>query len=124
MSERLRELREWAIAATPGPWVAQSSDDGKSGPWWIDTHAYPDGPEPVWAPPQYPVSMVDAAYIAAVSPDVVLRLLRIEEAAETYVAHVQSLACDHSESKAGTHTGCPEALTLRDALQEDSHVGK
>ena len=56
-------LRALSDAATPGPWVAQSSDDGATDPWWIDTHAYPDGPEPVWAPPQYAVSEADAAFI-------------------------------------------------------------
>ena len=64
-AQELDRLEELAGKATPGPWVPQSEDDGRSGPWWIDTHAYPDGPEPVWAPPQYPVSGADAACIAA-----------------------------------------------------------
>lgn len=61
----LAELRRLEAAATPGPWVPQSRDDGTSEPWYLDTHAYEDGPEPVWAPPQYPVSLADARLIAA-----------------------------------------------------------
>jgi hypothetical protein len=40
----------------------------------------------------------------------------LREAAETYMVHVQALACDHDGAGGGTHTGCPEALGLRAAL--------
>ena len=77
--------RETPDETTPRPWVAQSRDDGKSDPWWIDTHAYPDGPEPVWAPPQYPVSEADAALIVAAVNDYD-RLRAIEIAARAVLA--------------------------------------
>ena len=53
------QLGDLLKEATPGPWVMQSPDDG---PWYLDTHAFEDGPEPVWAPPQ-PISEADAALI-------------------------------------------------------------
>jgi hypothetical protein len=76
--------------ATPRPWVAQSRDDGKSDPWWIDTHAYPDGPYPVWAPPQYPVSEADAALIVE-AVNAYDRLRAVEEAARAYRAAFTSI---------------------------------
>ncbi len=81
----MTDLRRLAEAATPGPWEAQCYDDGRSGkePWFVDTHAYPDGPEPVIAA-TYPLDAADAAYIAAANPQAVLALLdrvaRLEEA--------------------------------------------
>ena len=57
----LDELRALSDAATPGPWVAVLPAEGDE--WYLDTHAYPSGPEPVWTPPQYPISSADAALI-------------------------------------------------------------
>jgi hypothetical protein len=81
----LPTIRARLAAATPGPWVRQSSDDGASDPWWIDTHASPEGPEPVWAPPQYPVSEADADFIAH-APDDIAALLAVAQAAEALLA--------------------------------------
>ena len=39
----------------------------------------------------------------------------VREAAMAFMSHVQSLACDHG-TNAGTHTTCPEAMTLYAAL--------
>ncbi len=76
--QALRDALE--AGPTPGPWVRQSRDDGKTDPWWIDTHAYAEGPEPVWAPPQYGVGDEDAAYIAAADPSTIRELLAERDA--------------------------------------------
>ncbi len=76
-------LREMAEKATPGHWVDQSPDDGAAGEaseWWIDTHAYADGPEPVVAR-SYPLRGADAAFIVALV-NAAPALLAVVEAAE------------------------------------------
>ena len=55
-------FRALLAEATPLPWVAQSRDDGVDEPWYIDTHAYPEGPEPVIAE-GYRLSGPDATLI-------------------------------------------------------------
>lgn len=90
--------------ATPRPWMPQSPDDGASEPWYIDTHAYPEGPEPVWAP-SYPVSEADVTLICE-AVNAYDRLRRIERAAVRWLT-----AYDMDDG-----AGFTESDALRDAV--------
>lgn len=123
--ERLDRLDALAGAATPGPWVAQSYDDGSSGnhPWYIDTHAYADGPEPVVAP-TYPLGAADAAFIAACDPATIRELVaavrerdELREAATELLRWRHAVTC-HWERATGE---CNCGLTaLRAALHREA----
>lgn len=73
------ELRDLAEHATPGPWRLLE-DDGelgvasKTGPGWVEWIVREPGQER------------DAAYLAAVSPDTVLRLLDVFDRATELIA--------------------------------------
>lgn len=95
--DRVRSILD---AATPGPWVPQSRDDGATAPWYVDTHAYPDGPEPVWAPPQYPVSLEDVVAIV-VARNLLPELIAVAEAAEEVVAALDAIRDDESQDRYG-----------------------
>ena len=83
-ADRLAALRE---AATPGPWVVQTPDPDVD-LRWIDTHAYPGGPEPICGP-NYGISQPDARYIVA--------LVNAAPAIEAAIRVVESVALDGCE---------------------------
>ena len=80
----LTELRALALAATPGPWVQQpdgwtvrrvvAQDASQRG--WRVAYTYASGPDRVEQ------EVADAAYIAALSPERVLAMLDVIEAAK------------------------------------------
>jgi hypothetical protein len=70
----LAELRSLAKAATPGPWHVHRQPTGFTPrSWWLESEAEVDIADIERDP--------DAAYIAAASPDVVLALIAVAEAA-------------------------------------------
>ena len=88
-------LLRLASAATPGPWIVAPQTLSVSCP-------RPD-PSPTQA-------LADAAYIAAASPDVVLALLAVAEAAR-----------DHSHNIPDPRCGICAALARLDALRVLRH---
>jgi hypothetical protein len=97
---------------TPRPWIAQSYDDGQSAPWYIDTHAYPDGPQPVWAP-SYPVSEADVTLIVT-AVNAYDKLRAIEAAARAFMEY------DDGPPDLPEEEWEPKARVLWDALSEVS----
>lgn len=69
--EERDELRRLATRATPGPW----GEFCESGDWWIGRCTEDGDALPEIVCDSESIDSHDTAYIAAVSPDVVLRLL-------------------------------------------------
>jgi hypothetical protein len=91
----LTTLETLARAATPGPWL--ENDDSECGRYA--------------GPPGQSLTRADAAYIAAMSPDVALKLLAVVQAAK-------ALADDNSDdpdliSAVGVAVSALDALTGR-----------
>jgi hypothetical protein len=86
-------LRELAEAATPGPWFAENGLFLNEN-WAVGAGGIGGLVAEIWTREQSDDAAeegrdaADAAYIAAASPDVVLRLLAIEEAAQEVMRHV------------------------------------
>jgi hypothetical protein len=82
------ELRKLAKAATPGPWIASGVTSKIGGDRFMFVNVEPLGeiarlPLPDRPAKGYAPTICDAAYIAAVSPDVLLALLdRLEAPAD------------------------------------------
>ena len=114
----MKELRKLAEAATPGPWATLLLANG------ADVRAPHASGGSCWVAETR--SNDDAAYIAAASPDVVLRLLDVVEKAKTYFERYAQDEADDGEylSADGAHdsmTGCSpqqarDALARRTAL--------
>ena len=111
MYMNLDGLEATARAATPGPWMGPRVTD-QWPPGWVGVYAADENGEPM---PGDVVGVTghvsdgatahqDAAYIAAVSPDVVLKLIAVVRAAE---------AC--CIDNAGQNYGIP-SVAMRDAL--------
>ena len=92
-------LRVHAQAATPGPWVAQTTRNSR---WFTVTPDYLL--DPIRAEEVRANVDADAAFIAAADPAVVLALVEAVEAA--LHAHIQTPSA-----------GCPECDRLRAALE-------
>ena len=82
----LKALAELARAATPGPW--RHDPRGEASGFEHVFVGLPDGPGQTIAQWTLPY---DAAYIAAASPDVVLKLIAVAEAAKAWA---ESDECD------------------------------
>ena len=76
----LAELRALALAATPGPWILEPSDPDQPSRYVRTCGAMGDAsPTSIRC-----LNLGDSSYIAALSPDVILRLLAVVEAAKAY----------------------------------------
>jgi hypothetical protein len=128
----LAEIERLAREATPGPWELSHAGEGGRGGFRI-TEYYVRLPGADFAlaadivGPDMKPSEANAAYIAACSPSVILRLVEIAKAAQTYY---DRYAQDEAEDGAMLAKGWPEdrmysgcsrrqaedALALRSAL--------
>jgi hypothetical protein len=79
VTDSLASLKELALVATPGPWIADTGDtvimQGGEARLRLPT------PVETIIPPHF-FRKVDAAYIAAANPAVVLKLIEVVEAAQ------------------------------------------
>jgi hypothetical protein len=121
-TETMTDLCALAEAATPGPWTL----DGRGWQWWIASCGIGDDGMAVWSPnsptPDHDGEREDdggeadrrnAAYIAAVSPDVVLALLDERDALRAAAKAV--LDWDEKERWAGPHDWLAELIGYYDA---------
>ena len=79
------DLEQLARAATPGPWVASDPEDSDGKFAWVDNDKRDFGSMCTVYATSCPESpLANAAYIAALSPERVLALLAVIEAAKAY----------------------------------------